>query len=57
MSDEHDDEQRLTARILLEAKKRRDPNYRDLVTAISKRTGREPKNIEQEIVDLAGAGA
>ena len=50
----NDDIERLSALILLEAKRRRDPNYRDLVTEVSRETGREPNDIEQEIRDVAG---
>ena len=50
----NDDIERLSALILLEAKRRRDPNYRDLITEVSRDTGREPDDIEQEILEVAG---
>lgn len=49
----NDETNRLSALILLEAKRRRDPNYRDLITAIARETGREPDDIEQEIREEA----
>ena len=49
----NDDIERLCARLLLESKRRRDPNYRDLITEIALHTGREPDDIELEIFETA----
>ena len=51
MADKPDAETLITAKLIAQAKKRRDPLYRDLVTAVALRTGRPPDDIEQELAE------